>query len=383
MYYQLEQENNDAIKTYRMSQQETPITETEEKISSVFCEMFDVPSNTVWVGTSLFDYGITSIELVTFKQRVQTKLATGIEIPIVMVMVNPTIRGMAEALNTLMKGPQPYNPVVPLRTEGDKTPMWLIHPATGEIFVFINLAKYITDRPLYALRARGFDADHKCFDNLSECLEVYYAHIKETQPQGPYALVGYSQGSIIAFELIKMLEADGDKVIFHGGLDTPPHIRSLIGKTDWITMLVDVSYLLELTTYDKAREIEEGLRQCSSNEEAMDKVLEVATDRRRRELDINPDKLRKWVNVNQSLVKLLQYYEPRGAISSIDVFVAKDSGRFPQKEWVEDHLGKWNGFTGSQTRMHECEGTHIDMMSTENVVSFQSVLRAVLRERGI
>ena len=48
VYHKLEQENNDAIKSYRVSKQETPVTETEELISTVFCEVFDLPPT--WYG---------------------------------------------------------------------------------------------------------------------------------------------------------------------------------------------------------------------------------------------------------------------------------------------------------------------------------------------
>ena len=34
-------------------------------------------------------------------------------------------------------------------------------------------------------------------------------------------------------------------------------------------------------------------------------------------------------------------------------------------------------------RMHECDGTHEDMMTMENIFSFQGVFKAVLRERSI
>lgn len=381
-YHKLEQEDNDAIKSYRVSKQETPTTQTEEMISTVFCEMFDLPPNMVWVGTSLLDYGITSIDLIAFKQRVENRLALGIEIPVVMIMINPTIRGLAEALNSLLKDPQPYNPVVTLRTQGDKTPLWLVHPGTGEILVFINLAKYITDRPLYALRARGFEDDQGCFDSLSECVEIYCSHIKKTQPKGPYAITGYSQGSIIAFEIVKLLEADGDKVVFCGGLDTPPKVVMLLGKTDWMRILMHVSYLLELTTKQHAFEIGVGLCQCT-REEALKKVLELATSNRRQELGLTRDGLVKWTNVTKSLADMGIGYEPRGDVESMDVFYAKNSGWVPQKTWVEDWLSKWDGFTRTGLKLHECDGTHETMMATENIVSFASVLKTVLRERGI
>ena len=273
-------------------------------------------------GTSLFDYGITSIDLIAFKQRVQNRLALGMEIPVVTIMINPTIRGMAEALNSLMKGPQPYNPVVPLRTQGDKTTMWLIHPGTDEIFVFVNLAKYITDRPLYALRARGFEDGQECFASVNEAVEVYYSHIRKTQPKGPYAITGYSQGSIMAFEIVKLLEADGEKVVFCGGLDTPPHIKVLLGRTDWAAMLMCVCYLLELTTKQHALEIEDGLCQ-STCEEAITQVPELATSKRCQELDLNRNRLVKWVEVAKSLIEMLVDYEPRGEVETMDVFMLK------------------------------------------------------------
>ena len=144
-----------------------PTTELETMISTVFCDMFDLPPDVAWVGSSLFDFGITSIELIAFKQRVQNKLALGREIPVLMIMKNPTIRGMAEALQTMAQGSRPYDPVVTLQSRGTKTPLWLVHPGNGEVLVYVGLAKYITDRPLYALRARGFEEGEDCFNSTS------------------------------------------------------------------------------------------------------------------------------------------------------------------------------------------------------------------------
>ena len=58
-YYELDENNNDVINSYRMSRQETPTSEAGETISSVFCETFELPPNMVWFGTSFSDYGIT------------------------------------------------------------------------------------------------------------------------------------------------------------------------------------------------------------------------------------------------------------------------------------------------------------------------------------
>ena len=49
---------------------------------------------------------------------------------------------------------------------------------------------------------------------ISDGLSCYFKAIKRTQPHGPYAMLGYCWGDVIAFELAKRLEALGDKVSF-------------------------------------------------------------------------------------------------------------------------------------------------------------------------
>jgi thioesterase domain-containing protein len=63
----------------------------------------------------------------------------------------------------------------------------------------VNHAKYISDRPLYALRARGFDGEG-FFQTLDEATSTHLSHIRRVQPGGPY-LIGYPFGLILAFEI--------------------------------------------------------------------------------------------------------------------------------------------------------------------------------------
>jgi acetoacetyl-CoA synthetase len=51
--------------------------------------------------------------------------------------------------------------------------------------------------------------------------------IKTIQPKGPYALIGYSFGGLVALEMSRCLLADGDKVALLALLDTYPHRRHL------------------------------------------------------------------------------------------------------------------------------------------------------------
>jgi acetoacetyl-CoA synthetase len=57
--------------------------------------------------------------------------------------------------------------------------------------------------------------------------EFHVNAIRELQPQGPYALIGYSLGGLIALETAQRLSANGEKVALLAMLDAHPHMRQL------------------------------------------------------------------------------------------------------------------------------------------------------------
>lgn len=120
-----------------------------------------------------------------------------------------------------------------LQTQGSEIPLLLVHPGVGELLVFLNLAKYIVDRPIYALRARGFDVGEKLFSSIPEIVSTYHVTIKRTQPEGPYAIAGYTYGSMLAVEIAKALEAEGQEVKFVGVFNLPPHVKVRMRQFDW------------------------------------------------------------------------------------------------------------------------------------------------------
>ncbi|KAL8719196.1 MAG: hypothetical protein Q9225_003775 [Loekoesia sp. 1 TL-2023] len=381
-YREIEEENNNIIKSYRAAGMEVPATELEEKITDIFCEMFDLPRDDAWVGSSLYDFGVTSIELIAFKQRVQNKLALGKEIPVVMLMNNPNIRGMAQVLQMMNQGSRPYDPVVTLQSKGNKTPLWFVHPGTGEVLVYVGLVKYIIDRPLYALRARGFEDGEELFQNMSTLTETYHTHLKKTQPVGPYAIAGYSEGALVAYEIAKLLEANGDRVVFCGTLDTTPKISRSIDVFSKIDALAHLSYLIELTSKEHALSLLDTLRR-GTLEEALTYFLELAPAGRLEELELDRPKLSRWVDVMHSLYRLLEGYEVTGEIETVDVFVARNSGLAEQAVWREEHLGHWKEFSRTPVEYYECDGTHHYMLTQANMPSFQRMLKKALKAKGI
>lgn len=97
---------------------------------------------------------------------------------------------------------------------GSKVPLFTVHPGSGDVLIFVALAKYFPDRPVYGIRTRCLYKGDDFHKTIASMASLYYHHIKQIQPQGPYAIAGYSLGSTVAFEIGKLLESDGSQVPF-------------------------------------------------------------------------------------------------------------------------------------------------------------------------
>ncbi|PGH18528.1 hypothetical protein AJ79_00305 [Helicocarpus griseus UAMH5409] len=373
----------EAIKLYRQENLRRPESEIEKTVAQLLSDMFNTPLSEIGIDTSLLDMGVSSIELIAFKTKVQNALSLDQEIPLISVLTDPTIHGIGEAIHQ-MQQPKQYSPVVKLNASGDKTPLWLVHPGVGEVLVFLNFAKYVSDRPLYALRARGFEEGEEFFNDLPEIFATYFQHIKKTQPRGPYAIAGYSFGAMIAFEVAKLLEANGDEIKFLGSFNLPPHIKDRMRQLDWVEAGINLSYFLDLISEEYAHEISPILHQLT-NDEALDHIMACAPQDRLTELSLTRKKLKTWISLAHKMQEAALDYEPSGSVSCIDVFhaiplklVAKD-----RDDWVQNKLSKWADFSREPPRMHKVDGAHYTMMSPEHVFTFQKTIQKALYDRGI
>ena len=333
--------------------------------------------------TPIFEAGVTSIDLIRLKKHIGDRL--GVEIPIVTLMLNPTTRSMAKALQDL-SAPKTYNPVVPFRQEGTKTPLWLIHPGVGEVLVFLGLSKLMDDRPIYALRARGFDGEPH-FSSIDEIVTTYHAAIKQKQPVGPYALAGYSYGTMLAFEVAKRLELDvNDQVHFLGSFNLPPHIQWRMRQLDWSACLLHLCYFLDLMSVSRADALgSEFRRQDSSRESKLSAVLTVVDAQRMAELSLDAAALANWADLSYSLQRMAVDYNPSGAVGVMDVFYAQplNVAARSKEEWLTLHLRKWADFCRKEPRFHEVGGEHYTMLNSEHVQGFARKLIQALEARDL
>ena len=375
--------NDESLTEYRAAHREAPSNSVEARILSLYAELFNLAEGDIGVNTSLFEMGVSSIEIIKLKTKIQVELELEDEIPVITMMTNPTIRGLAAAVKRLQE-PKKYSPVVTLQATGTKTPLWLVHPGVGEVLVFLNLAKYIVDRPVYALRARGFDVGESYFNDIPEVITIYHTAIKDVQPSGPYAIAGYSYGSMIAFETTKVLESNGDKVQFLGAFNLPPHIKFRMRQLDWVEVMLNLSYFLDLIGEDYAHQISPDMHKLT-HEEVLDFIISKSPPARMTEMALDKQKLSNWADLAYRMQAIAQNYDPSGMVSNMDVFYAIPLAAVAQnkQQWREQHLSKWSDFVATPPKFHEVQGAHYTMISPTHVFTFQKTLRAALHARGL
>lgn len=103
--------------------------------------------------------------------------------------------------------------VVPIQTGGFKRPLFYLHVhVTGGAFYNFALADALgPDQPFYMLDPSTFDSK-KLPPTLEAMAAAYIKALRSVQLEGPYQLVGFCGGGIIAFEMAQQLQAQGQTV---------------------------------------------------------------------------------------------------------------------------------------------------------------------------
>ncbi|MFF3641304.1 amino acid adenylation domain-containing protein [Streptomyces sp. NPDC002564] len=113
--------------------------------------------------------------------------------------------------------------LLPLRPKGDRPPLFCLHTGTGLSWAYAALLRHLPqDQPVYGVQARGLAAPEPLPQSLAEMAADYARSIKSVQPEGPYRLLGWSLGGLIAQAVATHLEDQGDHVELLAVIDGYP-----------------------------------------------------------------------------------------------------------------------------------------------------------------
>lgn len=137
--------------------------------------------------------------------------ALGQPLPLALLFQHSTIAELAKVLRQEQETVS-WSSVVPIKRGRVRRPLFCVHSYGGHVFFYRDLAHHLADdQPVYGLQAVGLDGAEPITD-LAEAAAHYIREMRTVQSQGPYALMGYCLGNVIALEMAQQLYAHGEEV---------------------------------------------------------------------------------------------------------------------------------------------------------------------------
>lgn len=243
-----------------------PSAPLEELLANIWIEVLCLEQ--VGIHDNFFELGGNS--LLGAQMFAEVKKVFNVTIPLAVLYEGPTVEKLAEIILE-QKWSTPYNSLIPLQPNGSMPPLFAIH-----YFNYGPLAHYLgEDQPIYGLHygiaTKTTESDSTLPNRMEDLAAHYLQEMQAIHPQGPYMLMGFSFGGVIAFEIAQQLVAKGQKVAllimfdtFAPGLEPLPLLQQSLRSKH---LLYSVKKAGILKTFRRAKDrLFSGSKQESSNE---------------------------------------------------------------------------------------------------------------------
>lgn len=352
-----------------------PSKTIEMELAQIWSEVLGIGK--IGIHDNFFDLGGNSLLAVRLFTQIEKYFA--LKLPLATLFQSPTI----EKLGKLLSQANPTNisagwsSLVTMQPgSSGKRPLFLIHALGGNVIGYQTLIRYLgKDQPVYGLQAKGLDGKQAPHTRVKDMASDYIQEIRTVQPQGPYVLGGFSSGGIVAFEIARQLEAQGESVDLLAMLDTYSPSLYIKHPSPLRTIYVYLLSLLRLRSADRwnyflakvdwFRSLFTGKTSSKFdlwNEHSFDN-------------DANP--------YNMALIEALKQatmadYLPQPYAGKITLFTTKEVLRWCQFKPCRG----WSGMAKQGVEIHEVPGTHLGMLGEPGVQMLAEKLRFCLDNSG-
>ncbi|MGZ5075413.1 MAG: amino acid adenylation domain-containing protein [Methylobacter sp.] len=191
-----------------------PRNSMEQQLAEIWAEILKI--DRIGVHDNFFALGGHSLLAVKVIAEINKRL--NMDLALSVIYQSPTIEELAIIISS--GNPQlSWYSLVPIQTQGSRPPLFAIHTIT-----LLDLPRHLgKDQPLYFLRygmAAELNNSSVSLPLLEKLAGHYIEEMRRVQPHGPYYLVGFSFGGVIAYEMAHQLLANGYQVNLVGLLDT-------------------------------------------------------------------------------------------------------------------------------------------------------------------
>ncbi|MGB8956290.1 MAG: amino acid adenylation domain-containing protein, partial [Tumebacillaceae bacterium] len=187
----------------------SPRDRYELEMTSIWEEVLQ--GSQVGVTDNFFEIGGHSLKVLSMMTKIRQRF--GILVPINSFLSNPTIAALCNFIRGEASGANQHCLVEIQKGTGDDAPWLFTHPGGGSVFAYYHLARCLgSDATVYGFQSAGLESDEMPLDTVEAMARRYLAEIKQAGVSGPYRLLGWSFGGYVAYEMARILEAEGEGV---------------------------------------------------------------------------------------------------------------------------------------------------------------------------
>ena len=202
-----------------------PRTPHEEVLCGLFAETLGLAQ--VGIDDNFFELGGHSLLATRLIGRIRAAL--DVEIAIRSLFEAPTVEALARQLTADAPSHSDFEALLPIRRSGNSRPLFCVHPAGGFSWPYSRFIRHIPpDHPIYGLQARNLTEQNAFPETIEDMAADYLNLIREVQPVGPYNLLGWSFGGLVAHAIATRLQSIGEEVAVLALLDSYPSDRETL-----------------------------------------------------------------------------------------------------------------------------------------------------------
>ncbi len=339
-----------------------PRTPQEEVLCGLFAEVLGVER--VGIEDNFFALGGHSLLATRLISRIRSTLGAGIAIR--SLFEAPTVEALAQRLNANRPDQSPLEVLLPLRPSGALGPLFCIHPGGGLSWSYSGLMRHLpAERPIYGLQARGITQPEMAPHTLDDMAADYLTFIRKVQPAGPYNLLGWSFGGLVAHAIATRLQGEGERVALLAVLDSYPIDGHSVppGETelDGEKLLADQ---LRALGYYRGKEP----LQISGALDILRKAGDILAN-------LEEHQVAAVIQVMKNNTRLALSFRPQQFSGDMLLFAATRGEDPPAVE-------KWKPYVGGKIVVHEVDCEHVHMMKPVPLAEIGAVLASELEKQA-
>jgi acyl transferase domain-containing protein/thioesterase domain-containing protein/acyl carrier protein len=249
-----------------------------------------------------------------------------VRMPLSIIYKSRTVNSLSKVVVIPELFNQPLSPLVALRHQGKKRPLFLIHPAGGTVFCYLPLARSIKNHPIYGLQNPSLETECLIFKNIEDITNMYMDNIRKVQAKGPYLLGGASLGGNLAIEIANKLHSQGEKIA--------------------AIFLMDSWGIYPKEHFNRDFFIKTMIRQSEKIRSQLLKAYMNYSD--------------TWAEICWKFYNLTLKYDPPKVTEELILFKAKDL--LPEYIDINDEFNYWQNYSTGKINLHMIPGDHETML---------------------